>query len=251
MRESHVMPEHKILVGTFHKTGTVLMRNILKAISEEFGLRFWEQGPEPPEGWDIRFHGGSNFRRELSYPHRGIIIIRDPRDVVISAAHFHGRGREGWLHKPDDRFGGMTYLEKINSLPDDDERYIFEMDHFSRPVIREMLERGTDRPGFLIVKFEDLVTDVDLVEYRKMFDHLQLPEAMLARWLEIATRYSLFSGQVRPHLHVRSGKPAEWRDKFSPRVLAAFHERFGDAAERLGYESATGVGEGSPAAQPA
>lgn len=235
------MLEQKILVGTFHKTGTVLMRNILKSISEDFGLRFWEQGPEPADGWDIRFHGGSNFRHELSYPHRGIIVIRDPRDVVISAAHFHCRGREGWLHKPDIRFGGMTYLDKMNSLPDDDERYIFEMDNFSGPVIREMVERGRARPGFLIVRFEDLVTDVDLVQYRKMFEHLCLPPPMLARWLEVATRYSLFSGQVKPHLHVRSGRPAEWREKFTPRVHDAFRERFGDAAELLGYDRANEV----------
>lgn len=244
-----MMPEHKILAGTFHKTGTVLLRNILKAISEEFSLRFWEQGPEPADGWDIRFHGGSNFRREMAYPHRGVIIIRDPRDVIISAAHFHGRGREGWLHKPDERFGGMTYLEKINSLPNDDERYLFEMDNFSRQVILDMVERGQQRPNFLIVKFEDLVTDVDLLEYKKIFEHLGFPQSMLTRWLEIATRYSLFSGQVRPHLHVRSGKPAEWREKLSPRVLAAFRDRFGDAAEKLGYESAESVSEGSPTAQ--
>ena len=36
------------------------------------------------------------------------LTYKDPRDVIISAAHFHGRGREGWLHKPDDRFGGLV-----------------------------------------------------------------------------------------------------------------------------------------------
>lgn len=230
--------DHKILVGTFHKTGTVLMRNILKTISEEFGLRFWEQGPEPPEGWDIRFHGGSAFRKELLLPHRGVIVIRDPRDVIISAAHFHCRGREGWLHRPDPRFGGMTYQEKINSLQTDDDRYIFEMDHFSESVIRDMVARGRPRDNFLIVRFEDLVTDVDLDQYRNMFTYLGLPPEMLSRWLEVANRFSLFSGQVKPHLHVRSGRPAEWRDKLSPRVLAEFHARFGSAAEELGYASA-------------
>lgn len=230
------MPEHKILVGTFHKTGTVLMRNILKAISEEFGLRFWEQGREPGDGWDIRFHGASAFRQELLLPHRGVVVVRDPRDVVISAAHFHGRGREAWLHKPDPRFGGMTYQEKINSLADDDERYIFEMSHFSGPVIHDMLERGRPRPHFMIVRFEDLVTDIDLRHFRAIFDHLRLPSAILPRWLEVANRYSLFSGKVKPHLHVRSGKPGEWRDTLSDRVLAEFETRFGNAAELLGYD---------------
>lgn len=232
------MPDHKILVGTFHKTGTVLMRNILKAIAGEFGLRFWEQGPEPADGWDIRFHGGSAFRNELALPHRGIIVIRDPRDVVVSAAHFHCRGREGWLHRPDPRFGGLTYQEKISGLADDDERYIFEMEHFSGPVIRDMLKRAQPRPHFMIVRFEDLVTDVELQHYRTMFSHLGLPADMLPRWLETANRYSLFSGHVKPHLHVRSGRPAEWREKFGPRVLAEFRSRFGDAAEALGYDPA-------------
>ena len=53
----------------------------------------------------------------------------------------------------------MTYLEKMNSLASDDERYVFEMDHFSGPVIRSMVQRGQPRDGFYIARFEDLVTD--------------------------------------------------------------------------------------------
>jgi len=40
---------------------------------------------------------------------------------------------------------------------------------------------------------------------------------------------------VKPSLHVRSGRPAQWTTQFSRRVLAAFTERFGAAAEVLGY----------------
>jgi hypothetical protein len=37
-------------------------------------------------------------------------------------------------------------------------------------------------------------------------------------------------------VHRRSGgRPAQWRSLFTPRVMAAFIERFGDAPERLGY----------------
>jgi hypothetical protein len=42
-------------------------------------------------------------------------------------------------------------------------------------------------------------------------------------------------------VHTRSGgRPEQWRSHFSPAVLAAFIERFGDAPERLGYPPATG-----------
>ena len=46
---------------------------------------------------------------------------------------------------------------------------------------------------------------------------------------------ALFTGRHRPSLPVRRGQPALWRTEFTPSVAERFRERFGDAAERLGY----------------
>jgi hypothetical protein len=37
---------------------------------------------------------------------------------------------------------------------------------------------------------------------------------------------------------VRSGKPAQWRQHFTPELHTEFRRRFGDLAERLGYPAA-------------
>ena len=46
---------HKVLVGTFHKTGTVLMREVLKGAAAELGLTIWRMddrsGRAPPAEW--------------------------------------------------------------------------------------------------------------------------------------------------------------------------------------------------------
>ncbi len=233
---------HRMLVGTFHKSGTILMLTILRGIAAELGYRLWVHSARPePEDWDIMFHAHSAFPAAVTeQPHRAVVVIRDPRDVIISAALYHARtdsDRDPWLYVPDPRFGGRSYHETIAALPTDAEKFVFEMDNFSRRTIQGMRRQLQASRDTIRVRFEELITDVELKEFRRIFTWLGIREADMDKALQIAERSSLFSGQVASK-HVRSGRPAQWREHFTPELHAEFRKRFGDIAEELGYPPA-------------
>jgi hypothetical protein len=237
-----VAAQPRMLVGTFHKTGTVLMLTLLRRISAELGYPLALAGrATPPPGWRIHFHPHSAFAREyLAAPHRGVIVIRDPRDVIISGAHYHCRAdarRDPWLYVPDPRFGGRSYHEMILSRRGAEARLMFEMTHWGGRTLAHMATLAVPPPGFIHARLEDLSTDRELKTFRHMFTWLGLPPAHVAAALAIAAQISLF-GETAERTHVRSGRPAQWREEFTPAVHAAFRARFGDLPERLGYPAA-------------
>ncbi len=228
------------LIGTFHKTGTVLFQNILRDLSKQHGVEVWNSGQsaDAPAHWDIMFEWSSAFSNfgidPAKYP--TLIVIRDPRDVVISSAHYHMKSAEAWLHIPKEKFEGRTYQEQINSLADMRARYLFEMDHKAGAVIREMVKRKQD-PAYsqaLFVTLESLVSDVDLVTYRKLFTHLGFDQHSLQAALDCALKNSVFAG--KHNQHVRDPRPKQWLKIFDAELNSEFQERFGNSAKLLGYD---------------
>jgi hypothetical protein len=236
---------HKLLIGTFHKTGSVLMVRIWRDGCKKLGLRFWPIYPdrrEEPPAWDVCFEDHSRFAPPLlTHPHRGLLVIRDPRDIIISGMHYHRRSEEEWLHRPRPSFGGLTYQQKINSLPTEEARLLFEMRHVGGRTLAEIEAARAAFPHFRVERFEDLVTDVDLKAYRALFTWAGFAGTALETLLQVAHDHSLFSGKVDNPGHIRSGRPEQWREGFSQRVMQMFVEAHGDLPERWGYASAAGV----------
>jgi hypothetical protein len=142
-----------------------------------------------------------------------------------------------WLHEPQERFGGLSYQQKLTSLPDEEARFIFEMDHKGGETLKNMQRVVAPTPNILLARFEELVGDPYIFEYHRIFAWGRLPPEHLGRALDIAYRNSIFSGKVTSK-HVRSGRPAQWQQHFTPRLHDAFRQRFGDIAERFGYPAA-------------
>lgn len=236
---SDSLSPHKIFVGTFHKSGTVLMQDIWTQACRSLGLVLWEMHdhPEsPPAAWQVAFHYKSKFGDlPLRHPHRGMLVFRDPRDVIISGMHYHRKSPEPWLHKPDARFDGLTYQQRLNSLATDTDRLLFEMEHQGRKTIKQMQRAMEAYPDFYHAKLEHLVEDRDLAEYQRIFQFLGFDGNSLGVLLDSARRNSLFAGSVTSASHVRSGRPALWRDEFPGQVMDAFLEKYGDLPERWGY----------------
>jgi hypothetical protein len=227
-----------VLVGTHHKTGTVWMKQVFEAVARECGQPFFlgEQRDLPP-GTVVFFQEHSRFEPgRLGSPYRGLHLIRDPRDVVISAAHYHLSAHEPWLDRRRLRFFGRTYRQMLARRTTPADRIRFEMWHVSQRVIRAMAAWDDADPHFLTVKYEDLIQDTGLVLFRRIFGFLGYPEHKLERLCGIAREKSLFSGQVQPSTHVRSGAPGQWRAVFDRELAREFHARFGAALIRLGYE---------------
>ncbi|QQA41807.1 hypothetical protein [Pelagovum pacificum] len=234
----------KCLVGTFHKVGTVLMSTVLSDFSSAAGLGMWRDGAsEPAEQWHICRHNHSDFESLGLDPakHPTVVILRDPRDVIISAMKYHKKSSEAWLHRKEsiyDDLDGMTYQEKINSLPDDRTRLIWEFKHSGGRVTSKMLA-CVDSPAHantLFVKLEDLMADRTLSPFDRIFRHLGVRPAWMPLALTAAYKRSLFNPDAHvSKAHVTSGRTEVWRKTYDDELTAAFKEAFPNAVERLGY----------------
>jgi hypothetical protein len=233
-------PQIRRHIGTFHKTGTALFESILLGARKAGLLVPWllHEGPAP-DHWDVAFDYHTKTLLRSFDPDaetsRYVISIRDPRDVIVSAAYYHTKAEESWLHRPDPKFGGMTYQEKITGLPTMTDRFLFEMENSAYWQVQGMLQVPQDAGSVMVTRLEVLVQDHDLWEFHRIFAFLQFPPEVMLDLMRLAYRNSLFSGQVRSSTHARSGKPAQYLTEFDDRARARYDEVFGDAAVKLGY----------------
>lgn len=215
-RRGNIDLKNKVLVGTHHKTGTDWMLRIFRRISRDLGLRFVAgKQREFPTDFDVFIQHHSRFDlTRLDVEYRGLHLIRDPRDVIISGCFFHQKSGERWLHIRRGEFGGLTYQEKINSYATLDDKIMFEMENHG--TIRDMLAWSYSDPRFVEVEYEDLIVDDNLMLFHRIFAHLGFPGETIPGLLRIASDNSLFSGNVRKSDHVRSGEKMQWKDTLSP-----------------------------------
>jgi len=237
--EFSISPYNRILIGTHHKTGTVWMGSIFRKICHEFGLIFYAgEQKQLPKDFNVFLQNHSRFVTEqLSIEYKGLHMIRDPRDRIISGCFYHQRSNEEWLHTEREIFGGLTYQEKINSYESLDDKIIFEMENSGLRGIQEMLDWNYKNPAFFEVKYEDLISDENLIIFHDIFTFLGFPGEAIPQILRIAYDNSLFSGNLRKSVHVRSGRTRQWEKYFKPIHKDRFLGLFGDALIRLGYES--------------
>lgn len=237
--------EQQGLVGTFHKTGTVLIAGIFREICRVSGTTFWNasdyKDESEPTSWNVCFDGHSDFGKLEKAAVAQLpkaIIVRDPRDVVISAAYYHTKSKEPWLHVAKDEFDGKTYQQVITELPTAYDRFKFELEHSAAYNINKMLSWAESQdPKLLILHLEDLTSDKSLAAYHKLFDHLGMGSAFHNLGHSVAFKRSLFSEEKQRTAHVRDPHPAQWKTEFNDEVLNMFHEKFKNAPEILGYES--------------
>ncbi len=229
----------KILVGTHHKSGTVWLTSIFKRISNKFDLDlFVANKAESTENFDIFVHEHSEFNFDnIQFDYRGIHIVRDPRDIIISGCFYHTKSKEEWLHIKRPDFGGLTYQEKINSYSSIDDQIAFEMENSGLRNISRMCKWNYDNSKFMEVKYENLILDSDLFLFHRLFTFLGFPGEEIPSVLRLAYDASIFSGKVKKSNHVRSGKSGQWRKYFSPSHAARFVELHGDVLIRMGYEN--------------
>ncbi len=219
------------------------MVSIFGRICQQFQLRFFAGDQKKLlKDFDVFFQAQSQFdfnRLDLKY--RGLHLIRDPRDIIISGCFYHQKSQEKWLHAKQEKFGGLTYQEKINSYTSLDDQLIFEMENSGLDNIQEMLNWNYANPSFIEVKYEELILDKELTLFQEIFIFLGFPDEILSSILKIAYDSSLFSTSFKDARrietrHIRSGKPEQWKKYFKYTHRVKFLELFDDALVKLGYE---------------
>ena len=218
-----------------HKVGTVWFHNVLSAVARDFGLRLYrgDQGGLPAEA-DIFFQDHSRIDRASLRRARGSHIVRDPRDVVVSAYFHHLRTEEPWVLSPSARYEGRSYQEHLRAL-DREAGITCEIERCAATVIRDMVEWEHAGNGFLELRYEDLLTDEE-AGFRKLFCHYGFSPTAVERSTAIALRFSHTRMRGRTK-HIRSGRPGEWREHLSEAHLAQLERLTGDAIGRLGYRA--------------
>lgn len=240
--------KYNVVVATHHKTGTVWMDGVFKAIAGDLGVAYVDfktQYGELKEALRtpfILFNHDSDFRGHSHILNRTDVrvlhLIRDPRDVLISAMHYHRKSSEGWLHEPVPGYDNITYQRRLKALPTKLRQYVFEMDHSTAGTVHDMLKWQYGKANCFEARYEDLRQDTRLAHWLEIAAFLGFEEAELQTCRQRFWENSLFGGLSRfGNQHVRSGDVAQWKREFTLEVAYAFLARFPHSLQSLGYET--------------
>lgn len=182
-------------------------------------------------------------------PH--FLIIRDPRDVIVSWAHqelknegFHyvsggyeselGQHRRAFVQDP-------TYFKQHPGLLLGNERWMKQLSGRWRLHVRldldiiRRVDSGELPARIHVVRYEKIHSDPE-GERERMYRFLGVsPDE--AEPLSEETRSKPGHGKEDPHSIYRKGAVGDWEKYFTPEVRAWFKEMANDALVELGYES--------------
>lgn len=232
---------NKIFIGTHHKTGTVWFQNIFKDIASYFSLLYATENLKDDLDYNdfhfvLNHHSQFDFTKLNEIDYKGIHIIRDPRDMIISSTFYHQKSKESWLHVSKKEFNGLTYQEKINSFDTFEEKAIFEINNSAGNNILDIKKWDYSNDNFLEVKYEEVIQDYNLQKFHDIFEFLGFHGEFIPDLLRISWKNSLFSGEVKSNKHVRSGDARQYQKHFTPKLKKEFKNEFGDLLVKLGYE---------------
>jgi hypothetical protein len=232
-----VLPS-RVLVGTHHRAGTHWLESVFRSICGRHSLRYYA-GPHAtlPEECDVflQHHSMFDFTR-LPAVFRGIHMIRDPRDIVVSGCFYHQTSDEPWLHASDSKFHGRSYQQAINRFASLDDKILFEMENVARITIDHMSRWQYTNLRFMELRYEELIVDTDLMLFHQIFSFLEFPPRVLLSALEIAQQNSVFADKATASRHIRSKQAWQWKKHFKRCHRQRFLELFGDVLVRLRYE---------------
>ncbi|WP_425410208.1 glycosyltransferase [Hyphococcus sp.] len=173
------------------------------------------------EGRDVVVFANSTERslariRDAAQDWRGVRVLRDPRQVLVSN-YFHHKGGH------DFEFGGWVWDQLkhdkpiLQTLPEED-GLLHELDNISKGVIEEQLLAPFDDERVMTLKLEDFS---------------KAPRGML---LEISAFLKVpdIAGLDLGHTFSNPDS-ASWEKHFTPKLKTVFKDRYGKALIHMGY----------------
>ncbi len=168
---------------------------------------------------------------------RGFHLVRDPRDMLISASFYHERSQEPWLHSPRAFLDGESYQGVMHQRPTVRGRLLFELAHTTSLTVKEMALVPSSLPSIAKVTYESLITDTTLDVFRELFTSLGFSKGARRVAVECARHESITLNPRKRMGHVRSGQPGQWREFFDRQLGEDFVSRLGNELVALGYEA--------------
>jgi hypothetical protein len=210
---------------------------------------------------------------EALRPTRGFHVIRDPRDLLVSAYFSHRNS-----HPTDGLDHLAAHRERLRALPKE-EGLLAELD-FSASALADITDWDYADPDVLELRMEDLTTRpyegflevfrfLDLVDEHEPYRMVERTSVFVRRalnrvstrapWLDPLRRERRVTGeellgavymnrfearargrargQEDAGSHYRKGVAGDWANHFTPALTEAFTARYGDLLIRLGYEA--------------
>lgn len=228
------------------------------------------------KGIDFISYGNADIDVVRQLPeHRGFHIVRDPRDITVSAyfSHLNSHSTSEWPEL-------IEYRKKLQSVSKDD-GLLLEIEN--RATEFHQLESWDyNQENVLEVRFEDLVV-YSYENLLQIFEHLGLLDERDFRWLDrakilgmelvdfaIRNPTSRISRALKPRSlsgaeiliiawrnrfqaraagrkvgeenrasHFRKGQPGDWRNHFNEEHKHRFQQLYPTLLTNLGYESST------------
>lgn len=181
----------------------------------------------------------SNIDFDAISPYRGVHVMRDPRDTVVSSYHYHRWTREPWAHKADQH--GQTYQQRLNDMSVDD-GVMLELDHFLL-TYEEVLERwDMSDPNILEVKFDALLGPDRHAHYRAVFEHLGYDDrdvrlgSRLMRAFGADQRTGRQAGTTREGNHIRNTQSGQWRTILSAEQRRQLESRLAPIIDKFDFQ---------------
>ena len=256
-----------IYIFGYHKCGTKLLGKVFLQLSLKYGWKFVSVAgsiDEIPKADVVFFLHSQIDYNQLPEKHIGIHMVRDPRDIIISGYLYHKRTVEAWCvnknfqientitypQVPNSQMyrseqwkqdyikslEGKSYQENINALKEED-AIIFEMNHYGKWTIEDMLKWDFKKANSLELKFEDVMTNYD-AEMMKIFKHCNLT----ASQTEVAKVFAdkedmnkMSKEDIEKNPHISSVKTKKWEPFFSENHRAYFDTHFGEVIKKYNY----------------
>lgn len=179
--------------------------------------------------------GHSSYSKQLEdmlvgNNYRIIHIVRDPRDVIVSFAH--------WIEKRPDyyaypAFKDMSIDERITHLIKGFSYRDMYFDSFAT-VLDRSYGWMTSRDNVLLVRFEDLVGVKGGGSMEKQYSVVD----EIARWINVEkfSREYVCNNLFGETPTFRRGKIGGWSDELSSETVELFDKSIGDRVESWGYD---------------
>jgi hypothetical protein len=169
------------------------------------------------------------------YDFHHLLLLRDPRDLVVSFVHFVQK---------DPRH---EYHEFFKGLADEQERLIATITGFAagsrsaRPSIADVY-RGflawQGRADVLTVRYESLIGAQGGSSEQSRISEVDRIAEFVNRRLSEAERAKVLGGMYSSKsMTFRAGRRGDWRASFTQRAIAAFKEAAPDLLGEAGYEA--------------
>ncbi|MGO9271381.1 MAG: methyltransferase domain-containing protein [Terriglobia bacterium] len=232
-----------------HKCGSDWIHRIVKDVAEVAGLEVFKSDSDRAFDGDLLSYRERNPFDILSFVNAdyiyirslatvGFHVIRDPRDIVVSAyfSHLNSHPEGTW---PELRLW-RNYLQSVPK----DEGLMLEIEYMGRVVNRLLMWNYGEQPSILEYKFEDLIRN-PLPMFTKAFEQMGIVPLVVGyeelHALILKNSFENLSGGRTPGSedgahHYRRGVPGDWRNHFTNQHIAYFKALYNPLLLKLGYE---------------